>query len=673
MTIRKVNVSELATATELSGFYVFGVDSTNVSKKIASLLLKGQTGDSAYQIWLAQTGNAGKSIAEFVEWLRAPSIDAAAVAIAAKNETIAAKDVTITKAAEALASKNAAATSETNAAASAAAALTSKNATDTQAGIATTRAGEGAVSAIAAKASQDAVKISETNAAASAAAALTSKNATDTQAGIATTKAGEGAASAIAAKASQDAAKISETNAGNSETAALSSKNAAKASEDAAKISEDNSSAKASEASSASLSATSSKESASSSKSAADTAMNTAIAQAGIATTKAAAADLSAIASEAAKDDAVSAKDVAVSAKDLSVSAKDTAVSSAGAATTKAREALASANAAEAAKDDAVSAKDAAVSAKDTAVAQADIATAKADILTSVYIDAILSYSTLSAFPATGLINKIYKATDSNLTYRWAGTSYVSLAGGGGVTLGETSETAYRGDRGKVAYDQTTAHIGSGGSAHANSIASGAAGFQSGADKAKLDGIAAGATANDSDANLKNRANHTGTQLANTISDFASGVIGAVLTGLSVASSLAVAATDSILTAIGKLQAQITAHKGAGGSEHANAVAAGAAGFMTGADKTKLDELSNYTHPSTDGDHHVPATGTGNDKKVLKAGATVGSEAWGNVDFSELGSKPTTISGFGITDAYTKTDIGDITTDFVAAFNTAIA
>jgi len=36
----------------------------------------------------------------------------------------------------------------------------------------------------------------------------------------------------------------------------------------------------------------------------------------------------------------------------------------------------------------------------------------------------------------------------------------------------------------------------------------------------KLTGIATGATANDTDANLKNRANHTGTQLASTISDF---------------------------------------------------------------------------------------------------------------------------------------------------------
>jgi hypothetical protein len=32
-----------------------------------------------------------------------------------------------------------------------------------------------------------------------------------------------------------------------------------------------------------------------------------------------------------------------------------------------------------------------------------------------------------------------------------------------------------------------------------------------------------------------------------------------------------------------------------------------------------------YTHPTTDGNKHVPATGTTNNGKVLKAGATAGS------------------------------------------------
>ena len=46
------------------------------------------------------------------------------------------------------------------------------------------------------------------------------------------------------------------------------------------------------------------------------------------------------------------------------------------------------------------------------------------------------------------------------------------------------------------------------------------------AEKNKLAGVEAGATKNDTDANLKNRANHTGTQTASTISDFQSSVSG---------------------------------------------------------------------------------------------------------------------------------------------------
>lgn len=43
------------------------------------------------------------------------------------------------------------------------------------------------------------------------------------------------------------------------------------------------------------------------------------------------------------------------------------------------------------------------------------------------------------------------------------------------------------------------------------------AGLLSASDKSKLDGVQSGATANDTDANLKNRANHTGTQAQSTI------------------------------------------------------------------------------------------------------------------------------------------------------------
>lgn len=52
--------------------------------------------------------------------------------------------------------------------------------------------------------------------------------------------------------------------------------------------------------------------------------------------------------------------------------------------------------------------------------------------------------------PADG---KIYNDTDDNKSYRWSGSQYVAL--NEGVVLGETASTAYRGDRGKVAYDHS--------------------------------------------------------------------------------------------------------------------------------------------------------------------------------------------------------------------------
>jgi hypothetical protein len=68
-----------------------------------------------------------------------------------------------------------------------------------------------------------------------------------------------------------------------------------------------------------------------------------------------------------------------------------------------------------------------------------------------------------------------------------------------------------------------SAHVGAGGTAHANATGS-VAGFMSAADKTKLDGVASGATANATDSALRDRATHTGTQAASTISDFAEAV-----------------------------------------------------------------------------------------------------------------------------------------------------
>lgn len=69
------------------------------------------------------------------------------------------------------------------------------------------------------------------------------------------------------------------------------------------------------------------------------------------------------------------------------------------------------------------------------------------------YVDDVLEYASVSNFPATGESGKIYIAVDTNKSYRWSGSTYVEISSS--LALGETSSTAYRGDRGKAAYDHT--------------------------------------------------------------------------------------------------------------------------------------------------------------------------------------------------------------------------
>lgn len=101
------------------------------------------------------------------------------------------------------------------------------------------------------------------------------------------------------------------------------------------------------------------------------------------------------------------------------------------------------------------------------------------------------------------------------------------------------------------------------------------------------------------------------------------------------------------LSGYGITDATPSSHIGTGGTAHATATTS-VAGFLSAADKTKLDGIAananNYVHPSTEGNLHVPATGTTNNGKVLKAGSTAGSMSWASVDYSELTGKPSSFT-----------------------------
>lgn len=64
------------------------------------------------------------------------------------------------------------------------------------------------------------------------------------------------------------------------------------------------------------------------------------------------------------------------------------------------------------------------------------------------FVDDVLEYDSVSAFPATGEAGRIFVAKDTNLTYRWSGTQYVEISQS--LALGETATTAYAGDKGKA-------------------------------------------------------------------------------------------------------------------------------------------------------------------------------------------------------------------------------
>lgn len=101
------------------------------------------------------------------------------------------------------------------------------------------------------------------------------------------------------------------------------------------------------------------------------------------------------------------------------------------------------------------------------------------------YVDDVLEYANYASFPGTGETGKIYIDLSDNSQYRWSGSTYIAISSSPGTSDGIVE--------GSVNLFMTTA------------------------ERSKLAGVATGATANDTDANLKNRANHTGEQAISTI------------------------------------------------------------------------------------------------------------------------------------------------------------
>ena len=161
------------------------------------------------------------------------------------------------------------------------------------------------------------------------------------------------------------------------------------------------------------------------------------------------------------------------------------------------------------------------------------------------------------------------------------------------------------------------------------------------------------------------------TNLASEVTNRGTAVSGAITTASGDATTKANAAQAAAIAASAPV-----AHVGAGGTAHANAVAAGAAGFMTGADKTKLDGIAasatnvTNTNQITNGSGYVTASvvlTTAAQPNITSVGALTSLSTTGDVT---VGGN-LTVSGTTTTINSTTISVNDL--NMVLANNAATA
>jgi hypothetical protein len=217
-----------------------------------------------------------------------------------------------------------------------------------------------------------------------------------------------------------------------------------------------------------------------------------------------------------------------------------------------------------------------------------------------------------------------------------------------------------------------------------------ASGSMSGADKTKLDGVAPGATANSTDAQLRDRSTHTGSQTASTISDFTASsreqVEATLLPGANITLTLSGSGASRTITITGAAAGGgggVTSVSGTapigvtnGTTTPAITIAAAttsAAGSMSGADKTKLDAMATNaqlrdraTHTGTQAASTI-SDFTASSRAEVEAMLTQGA----NITLTPSGSGATRTIAISSTAAGGGGAVGTITSD--RTFTTAIS
>ncbi len=144
--------------------------------------------------------------------------------------------------------------------------------------------------------------------------------------------------------------------------------------------------------------------------------------------------------------------------------------------------------------------------------------------VTAVSSGNISGLATVSVANSTSTPAFTFSLASTTQNYVWAGPASGSGVGdyrrlvAGDIPQIPISKLSDAGDAAGKNTGTGSSNVAAGDHSHSNATTS-AAGYMSAADKTKLDGVASGATANDTDGNLKNRANHTGQQAMATISD----------------------------------------------------------------------------------------------------------------------------------------------------------
>ena len=243
------------------------------------------------------------------------------------------------------------------------------------------------------------------------------------------------------------------------------------------------------------------------------------------------------------------------------------------------------------------------------------------------YVDDVLEFADLASFPATGVSGKIYIALDTNKTYRWSGSVYVYITSGAVDSVngqtGVVNITTITGNAGTATKLQTARTI--------NGVS--------------FDGTA-NITVTDS------------TKLSLTGGTLTGALTGTTFTGTSFNSITALSSTTPLIAGTAAIGTSTTVAR----ADHVHPVqtsVSGSAGSVVNSEVIKFDS------GTTEGTDLYTFNGSTAKTIDIKAGTNVTlTKAAGSITinandasvaWSEITSKPTTIAGYGITDAAAST------------------